>query len=240
MASTASEDHPRIRGEHWPPPPPVPGPPGSSPHTRGAPPADLEGVVGERIIPAYAGSTRVCEHHCREAMDHPRIRGEHAALASQAHSIAGSSPHTRGALLLRVRVVDRRRIIPAYAGSTGMTRRIFAATWDHPRIRGEHRGHHVVDVVGAGSSPHTRGAPVCVEVVGEGSGIIPAYAGSTARGASGGACRADHPRIRGEHRRPAPFEYRNLGSSPHTRGAPFDKHMARLDFRIIPAYAGST
>ena len=52
-----SPDHPRIRGEHL-----VVGDEehnhrGSSPHTRGAPPADLEGVVRERIIPAYAGST---------------------------------------------------------------------------------------------------------------------------------------------------------------------------------------
>ena len=50
-------DHPRIRGEH----------PdedafavfhyGSSPHTRGAPQEGDEALPGERIIPAYAGST---------------------------------------------------------------------------------------------------------------------------------------------------------------------------------------
>ena len=50
--------------------------------------------------------------------------------------------------------------------------------------------------------------------------IIPAYAGSTpTAGASDGAID---------------------GSSPHTRGAPYEYVPAWLEARIIPAYAGST
>ena len=72
---------------------------------------------------------------------------------------AGSSPHTRGALLESVPAVD--------------------PCWDHPRIRGEHDTPLTNVTPFTGSSPHTRGAlfQVFEKILGE--GIIPAYAGST-------------------------------------------------------------
>mgnify|MGYP001008942663 CR=1 FL=1 len=71
-------------------------------------------------------------------------------------------------------------------------------------------------------------------------GIIPAYAGSTAkRGALSCRCR-DHPRIRGEHSRVPRVRVLMSGSSPHTRGARLRPLGARSPGRIIPAYAGST
>ena len=91
-----------------------------------------------------------------------------------------------------------------------------------------------------GSSPHTRGAPVGDAGLQGGDGIIPAYAGSTARAGWAGVCRADHPRIRGEHRRRARRGVVALGSSPHTRGAHINLANTRNPLRIIPAYAGST
>ena len=70
-------DHPRIRGEHLQSRMRASGQPGSSPHTRGAPPR-LEHGLGDRgIIPAYAGSTVGARHRLPHAGDHPRIRGEH-------------------------------------------------------------------------------------------------------------------------------------------------------------------
>ena len=113
----------------------------------------------------------------------------------------GSSPHTRGA---------PQSSLPRHA-----------ACWDHPRIRGEHRGFEVhafrdlwiipayagstgFDTANAeamgGSSPHTRGAQSC----------------STTRT----RCTRDHPRIRGEHAVVA--------------------HWCATQGGIIPAYAGST
>ena len=220
--STEPADHPRIRGEHaavyqlgrhvagiipayagstiaahaaalalW----------GSSPHTRGALPA-------QRPCPSATG-------------DHPRIRGEHrsARLARlrqggiipayagstvifcpESACLAGSSPHTRGAprkrpeLKLAFRDHPRIRgehpplikprmlssgIIPAYAGSTKLT-------WSRMEVK-------------AGSSPHTRGAP--------------------RRGVCSSITRRDHPRIRGEHFVPSVVLCQRLGIIPAYAGS---------------------
>ena len=70
--------------------------------------------------------------------DHPRIRGEHRGEPGQDDSHGGSSPHTRGAPFTSIALTSRRRIIPAYAGSTVEFGFLFAQIGDHPRIRGEH------------------------------------------------------------------------------------------------------
>ena len=134
---------------------------------------------------------------------------------------SGSSPHTRGAL----RGLVHRQHRPV----------------DHPRIRGEHDMHQLLDAssmwiipayagstfsvplvtaLDMGSSPHTRGAP-------------------SERGRGACWCQ-DHPRIRGEHaialsrwnvalgiipayagstRFFGKIWAKSVGSSPHTRGA---------------------
>ena len=74
--------------------------------------------------------------------------------------MVGSSPHTRGAPPRRLDMHVRKRIIPAYAGSTQAGASLRIVVTDHPRIRGEHSKSpggffHLV-----GSSPHTRGAPI--------------------------------------------------------------------------------
>ena len=70
--------------------------------------------------------------------DHPRIRGEHAALDVEGLAALGSSPHTRGArddVVVRLVHIG---IIPAYAGSTPTPWSRVSSATDHPRIRGEH------------------------------------------------------------------------------------------------------
>ena len=212
---------------------------GSSPHTRGA----LRYAQGadrcQRIIPAYAGSTRLWRPCRRRPGDHPRIRGEHLKRIKDEMPAEGSSPHTRGAHLRRLDGEDEGRIIPAYAGSTPQPRKEDPSVMDHPRIRGEHvfvgreRDH-------GGSSPHTRGARRRVDVLLVVRGIIPAYAGSTftERFLTGKV--SDHPRIRGEHGATSASGRGVKGSSPHTRGAPPWAIWRRTSSRIIPAYAGST
>ena len=152
--------------------------------------------------------------------DHPRIRGEH--LGAERHGLAGIG------------------IIPAYAGSTDAHVGSDATYPDHPRIRGEHHmsvGHLPSTT---GSSPHTRGAPPPTGVDEPRPAIIPAYAGSTRAWYTLGGIEADHPRIRGEHRRRHIAVGGQLGSSPHTRGARGDGRGHARPGRIIPAYAGST
>ena len=151
-------DHPRIRGEHPGQQAPVPGPSGSSPHTRGALSTHGYDAWWTGIIPAYAGSTPPGSRSGTVAEDHPRIRGEHARKIGRSRKSAGSSPHTRGARHLLAPSPVGQRIIPAYAGSTRRPIRSRTHTKDHPRIRGEHSGAIVHCVAGAGSSPHTRGA----------------------------------------------------------------------------------
>ena len=134
-----SEDHPRIRGEHHLGASMCTSASGSSPHTRGAPRNVPHTTPLARIIPAYAGSTPLSTPRTRSRRDHPRIRGEHPTCLSRCTSIAGSSPHTRGARETSFTDPDSAGIIPAYAGSTPVFCPLAARVADHPRIRGEHR-----------------------------------------------------------------------------------------------------
>ena len=216
----AKRDHPRIRGEHRRPSPTSKQSVGSSPHTRGAP-----------HVLAFRQAFR---------RDHPRIRGEHAGPQPGRRVLGGSSPHTRGALEQDLAGVPEGRIIPAYAGSTSTRRPRPCSPRDHPRIRGEHPIAVHMKAYGTGSSPHTRGAPVPRLHANVAVRIIPAYAGSTFRLVILHIIVADHPRIRGEHRRPSPTSKQSVGSSPHTRGARHPRARVVVVERIIPAYAGST
>ena len=212
-------DHPRIRGEHCTPLSGINNAQGSSPHTRGAPALDCDVSGCHEIIPAYAGSTRGVKQYASKKADHPRIRGEHSLVHTDGILKPGSSPHTRGARRrARCRVVAL-RIIPAYAGSTGISRISFSRPGDHPRIRGEHTYGAKKIALRRGSSPHTRGAPTSRSRSTPTNRIIPAYAGSTRLPGSPHDAKPDHPRIRGEHRSAPSTCRKAAGSSPHTRGA---------------------
>ena len=213
-------DHPRIRGEHVRVDPSGQPGGGSSPHTRGAPSPISAEANGTRIIPAYAGSTGPSCSPAPTARDHPRIRGEHEALHPRRPDGRGSSPHTRGAQRGRRESHDSGRIIPAYAGSTPPWFIGTAGSSDHPRIRGEHGPSGRIPHADRGSSPHTRGALHPTRRHRPRPRIIPAYAGSTAARRPRTGRGPDHPRIRGEHGLGGGGGLLDLGSSPHTRGAP--------------------
>ena len=156
------EDHPRIRGEHILRASIALAVRGSSPHTRGAHLSAPPLLPACRIIPAYAGSTHADPRPVSSGGDHPRIRGEHSMSFREVGTLVGSSPHTRGAPLASWPWTSGRRIIPAYAGSTGPGPSEGIPMSDHPRIRGEHIRRLSADVYTGGSSPHTRGAPIAV------------------------------------------------------------------------------
>ena len=215
----AAGDHPRVRGEHsleWPGPLPLPG---SSPRTRGARRRWHDGFIHGGIIPAYAGSTLAAFVISRWRWDHPRVRGEHPKGRANSCARWGSSPRTRGAPSETPRLCGASGIIPAYAGSTLYQVGESRLLQDHPRVRGEHVELIEDALLPAGSSPRTRGARSAPTTWKPSSGIIPAYAGSTAIHVGYGLAPWDHPRVRGEHVSVVLFAGLILGSSPRTRGA---------------------
>ena len=152
----------------------------------------------------------------------------------------GSSPHTRGLPMSSGGSSVGRRIIPAHAGFTGVRVRAGEGREDHPRTRGVYSPAPSRCRESVGSSPHTRGLPVAA-VHGEiGRRIIPAHAGFTARALPGRGAGADHPRTRGVYESLVLRDRRGRGSSPHTRGLPFDEPAASTWSGIIPAHAGFT
>ena len=172
--------------------------------------------------------------------DHPRLRGEHCISSISGESERGSSPLTRGALEHGEYEAHDPGIIPAYAGSTPISRMCRHCVGDHPRLRGEHRSCAKCESGSRGSSPLTRGALILIIHNNMNVGIIPAYAGSTGHARSARAAAGDHPRLRGEHSWTASAIAYRRGSSPLTRGAPCMLIGDRPEHGIIPAYAGST
>ena len=196
---------------------------GSSPHTRGA------RVIGpptrciSRDHPRIRGEHRQDPHRCRDdAGIIPAYAGSTDCLNCGVVESTGSSPHTRGARSDYGRIILRYGIIPAYAGSTCFLGRGAGDTDGIiPAYAGSTFYKSVMQRRASGSSPHTRGAP-------------------TQSGSASSRLR-DHPRIRGEHRKqqldalmrgriiPAyagstraliAGSEQDVGSSPHTRGAP--------------------
>ncbi len=151
---------------------------------------------------------------------HPRSRGEHFTISTWAIAVLGSSPLTRGALLVGARIPTVRGLIPAHAGSTCTT--VAGAGWwrAHPRSRGEHsRRRSAVDAA---------------------HGLIPAHAGSTTACVNVSTRNGAHPRSRGEHQAVVCAGVSSRGSSPLTRGALVRPRHRPTRHRLIPAHAGST
>ena len=107
-------------------------------------------------------------------------------------------------------------------------------------MRGEHSPVSTVTLFAEGSSPHARGARFRRRHVRHDLGIIPACAGSTSCGRGRRPPGRDHPRMRGEHLKKVSKDMRNMGSSPHARGALSWTEVADALAGIIPACAGST
>ena len=70
-------------------------------------------------------------------------------------------------------------IIPAYAGNTDASGRLFVQFRDHPRVGGEHLLVLLISACALGSSPRMRGTLGALLAVQLDIGIIPAYAGNT-------------------------------------------------------------
>ena len=236
----ASWDHPRVCGEHPYRVPRVVHRQGSSPRMRGALEPLCRCLRFLGIIPAYAGSTSPSRCPSRRHRDHPRVCGEHKCSPRSWGWPVGSSPRMRGALPFSAPVTTAMRIIPAYAGSTPPFSLPSELRRDHPRVCGEHEALGASSANKEGSSPRMRGAHYLPRESAFATGIIPAYAGSTAWSSLAAARGMDHPRVCGEHRRRFGGSICQAGSSPRMRGAPWRGLRDHGAAGIIPAYAGST
>ena len=166
--------------------------------------------------------------------------GEHFIISARGLGKTGSSPHVRGALSQLQCPCRWLGIIPACAGSTLFCHRFFGRFRDHPRMCGEHLPESAICGHSRGSSPHVRGAQNLLPIMQDLDGIIPACAGST-KGAFGIQGRHwDHPRMCGEHALNEMKIPREVGSSPHVRGARGSCVVPERVGGIIPACAGST
>ena len=213
---------------------------GSSPLTRGK--RDLRRIerVAVGLIPAHAGKTYEAHALAIQTGAHPRSRGENVARVVTACLPAGSSPLTRGKLILPALALVDMGLIPAHAGKTW--REILRLGWGraHPRSRGENEGHAVALDWVTGSSPLTRGKPRRRPRSRQRPGLIPAHAGKTTRTCARFPSPWAHPRSRGENIVSTDQPRRGPGSSPLTRGKPRRRPRDRRRVGLIPAHAGKT
>ncbi len=152
---------------------------GSSPRGRGTRKSNQCQGVNRRIIPAWAGNTRVLQLRPGRRADHPRVGGEHYVSGIRFVSGAGSSPRGRGTRSPAQELVPFQRIIPAWAGNTPDARRSARRNTDHPRVGGEHRSGRSCISPLSGSSPRGRGTPKLTKADAINVRIIPAWAGNT-------------------------------------------------------------
>ena len=190
--------HPRSRGENFSRPNVTPLLPGSSPLTRGKPQRVFTRTDNIRLIPAHAGKTHPVHAVLPHSWAHPRSRGENFLIVNVERKADGSSPLTRGKLVVHVLEARGTRLIPAHAGKTPISRAASAAE--------------------DGSSPLTRGKQNSSQGPGCPQRLIPAHAGKTPRRAAAARRRSAHPRSRGENSLKPPTIVACKGSSPLTRG----------------------
>ena len=130
---------------------------GSPPHTRGIRVIKELRPTWVGITPAHAGNTCCSALPLAQGWDHPRTRGEYIDMYKVALEVVGSPPHTRGILVAQRYRWRRDGITPAHAGNTSSICKRPSTPWDHPRTRGEYCVNAIVEIIKAGSPPHTRG-----------------------------------------------------------------------------------
>ena len=149
--------HPRSRGENQPKWAGGGASSGSSPLTRGKLACAIACARAIGLIPAHAGKTDAEPPVMLAVRAHPRSRGENCCTGAGSALKAGSSPLTRGKHLAGHVVISVDGLIPAHAGKTSRAARSPISPTAHPRSRGENAKGAGSALMGAGSSPLTRG-----------------------------------------------------------------------------------
>ena len=192
-------DHPRLRGNYIPMCSAMTFSRGSPPLTRELLPPVHTLPYNVGITPAYAGTTNYCGRSTRSNQDHPRLRGNYLKTEKLLFSGLGSPPLTRELPSKSRQTASQDGITPAYAGTTFSVHGRRRTHGDHPRLRGNYLRRDHGRRSSRGSPPLTRELHTLPELSLCGSGITPAYAGTT-QGKPGRNHRSwDHPRLRGNY-----------------------------------------
>ncbi len=171
--------HPRVGGEHYLKFTHLHLLFGSSPRGRGTLSSQAVWIGFRRVIPAWAGNTRRQLHRPWRSTGHPRVGGEHTDKGVASISYAGSSPRGRGTPVDDTGQVGKQRVIPAWAGNTGLRATFPTAASGHPRVGGEHKGWLPLATTPRGSSPRGRGTHFDRDALALPHRVIPAWAGNT-------------------------------------------------------------
>ena len=193
---------------------------GSSPRGRGKPAWGLRSLRAWRLIPAWAGKTTGTARAAVHRQAHPRVGGENSSLVATPTSAAGSSPRGRGKQNASPTGRVLKGLIPAWAGKTLVRRLGGHQAKAHPRVGGENAVEVDPAVVRVGSSPRGRGKPSWWAGELARRGLIPAWAGKTARATDWSNQDQAHPRVGGENRVACGLLPALGGSSPRGRGKP--------------------
>ena len=195
-----------------------------------------------------------------KSQEHPRARGENPRNNWSLRSVNGTSPRTRGKLLVIFFTLPATGNIPAHAGKTSWECGLCSPPPEHPRARGENRLSLSGFILLGGTSPRTRGKqfPGAQKIIhfrnipahagkppksrphNRRVGNIPAHAGKTTRKSAWVSLHSEHPRARGENVRKRKKKPATIGTSPRTRGKPVPRDEKLIDIRNIPAHAGKT
>ena len=155
-------------------------------------------------------------------------------------AICGSSPYTRGTLVVYPTPLINRRFIPVYTGNTGKLLIKLSRDAVHPRIHGEHYQKSNWQMPEGGSSPYTRGTPNNIGLRLAQGRFIPVYTGNTLILFQISYRLTVHPRIHGEHECIQYWRNESGGSSPYTRGTLQNTKRQYGICRFIPVYTGNT
>ena len=120
---SARRAHPRSRGENVGKELYDLGARGSSPLTRGKCSQRLHAEARAGLIPAHAGKIPVASFTYPATWAHPRSRGENSLCVIHSSALVGSSPLTRGKLVVIVVFSNVEGLIPAHAGKIYTSRK---------------------------------------------------------------------------------------------------------------------
>ena len=171
-----------------------------------------------RITPACAGNSWSHRTRLPRCRDHPRVCGDQYWRHLGVAAAAGSPPRVRGTVIIPAGDGVAVRITPACAGNSKLPATTSDKNKDHPRVCGEQLPALLAQFPAVGSPPRVRGTVSCRTPREASTGITPACAGNSTRGATAPGAGGDHPRVCGEQVDKLRQEGALEGSPPRVRG----------------------